>query len=93
MLVYFLQPTGKHLRVNDIGTHHSGIGIQSIVKLPSGVSEELWILVSTYFETFPSHCLSLIHCLLQLNTTPCQVLEDNLTKFILQENVTDELKL
>ena len=62
------------------------------MKLPSGVSEELWILVSTHFETFPSHCLSLISHLLQLNTTPGQVLEDNLTKLILQENLNDELK-
>jgi hypothetical protein len=68
------------------------LGIRTVIKLPSGVSEELWILVSTHFETFPSHCLSLINNLLQLNTTPGQVLEDNLTKFILQNTINDELK-
>jgi len=69
------------------------IGIRTIIKLPSNVSEELWILISTYFEKFPSHCLSLIHNLLQLNSTPGQVLEDNLTKFILQENINDYDKI
>jgi len=79
MIIYFLQPTG----------------IRTIVKLPSTVSEELWIFISTYFEKFPSHCLSLIHNLLQLHSTPGQVLEDNLTKFILQDNIndTDKIKL
>jgi hypothetical protein len=69
------------------------IGIRTIIKLPSNVSEELWILISTYFEKFPSHCLSLINNLLQLNSTPGQVLEDNLTKFILQENINDYDKI
>jgi hypothetical protein len=53
------------------------------------VSEELWILISTHFERFPSHFLSLINHLLQLNSKPGQVLEDNLTKFILQNNIND----
>ncbi|CAF3886142.1 unnamed protein product, partial [Rotaria sp. Silwood2] len=77
MITYFLQPT-------DIG---------DIIKLASDVSDELWILVSTHFELFPSHCLSLISNLLQLNSTPGQVLEDNLLKFILQGNINDELKI
>jgi hypothetical protein len=65
------------------------LGIRTDVKLPSGVSEELWILISTHFERLPSHCLSLINHLLQLNSTPGQVLEDNLTKFIRQNNIND----
>ena len=65
------------------------LGIRTVVKFPSGVSEELWILISTHFERFPSHCLSLIHHLLQLNSVPGQVLEDNLTQFILQETIPD----
>ncbi len=64
-----------------------------MVKLPSSVSEELWILISTYFEQFSSHCLSLIHHLLQLNSTPGQVLEDNLTKFILEENLSENNRI
>ncbi|CAF0740565.1 unnamed protein product [Rotaria sp. Silwood1] len=76
MITYLLQPTA----------------IRSIIKLPSDVSDELWILVSAHFESFPSHYLSLISNLLILNTTPGQVLEDNLTKFILHENISDELK-
>ena len=94
MMTYFLQPTGGRLyfRVNDSSVRYSHIGIRALVKLPSNVSEELWILVSTHFDEFPSNCLSLIHHLLQLNTTPGQVLEDNLTKFIVQGNIGDELK-
>ncbi|CAF3654754.1 unnamed protein product [Rotaria sordida] len=77
MITYFLQPTA----------------IRTIIKLPSNVSDELWILLSTHFESFPSHCLPLISNLLQLNSIPGQVLEDNLTKFILHANLNDELKI
>jgi hypothetical protein len=94
MISYFLQPTGlinSFIYLFDMDFFY--IGIRTIIKLPSNVSEELWILISTYFEKFPSHCLSLIHNLLQLNSTPGQVLEDNLTKFILQENINDYDKI
>ncbi len=73
MINYFLQPTG----------------IRTIVKLPSEISDELWIFISTHFEQFPSNCLSLINHLLQLNSIPGQVLEDNLAKYILQNNIND----
>lgn len=65
------------------------------MKFPSDVPEELWILISTYFDRFPSHCLSLTHHLLQLHCIPGQVLEDNLTNYILQGtiNETDRMKL
>ena len=63
-----------------------------MVKLPPGLADELWILISTQFQAFQSHCLSLILSLLQLNTTPGQVLEDDLTNFILQENIPDQLR-
>ena len=65
------------------------------MKFPSSVSEELWILISTYFDRFSSHCLSLIHHLLQLHCVPGQVIEDNLTNYILQGtiNESDRIKL
>ncbi len=95
MITYFLQPTGFYSFIYLFNINIDYLGIRTIVKLPSDVSEELWILISTYFERFPSHCLSLINNLLQLNSTPGQVLEDNLTKFILQENINeiDRIKL
>ncbi|CAF0896713.1 unnamed protein product [Adineta steineri] len=77
MIIYFLQLPN----------------IRTTIKLPSGIPEELWILISTHFQTYPSHCLSLIHNLLQLHAVPSQVLEDDLTKFILQDNIADELKI
>ncbi|CAF0729307.1 unnamed protein product [Adineta ricciae] len=77
MIIYFLQSTS----------------LRTVVKLPPGLADELWILISTQFQSFQSHCLSLIHSLLQLNTTPGQVLEDDLTKFILQGNIPDQLRI
>lgn len=79
MITYFLQPTG----------------IRTVVKLPNEVSEQLWILVATYFKKFSSQCLSLIDYLLQLNCVPGQALEDNLTEYICENNRTnnDKVKL
>jgi len=61
--------------------------------LPNEVAEQLWILVATYFEKFSNQCLSLIDYLLQLNCVPGQALEDNLTKYICQENRLDSDKV
>ncbi|CAF4475895.1 unnamed protein product, partial [Rotaria socialis] len=69
------------------------LDIRTIIKLPTDVGDELWIAISTNFELFPSQCLSLTSNLLQINTMPGQALEDNLTKFILHENINDELKI
>ncbi|UJR33379.1 hypothetical protein I4U23_020827 [Adineta vaga] len=77
MIIYFLQSTN----------------MRTVLKLPPGISEELWILISTHFQAFPSYCLSLTQSLLQLNISPGQVLEDDLTKLILQENIDEQLKI
>ena len=98
MITYLLQPTGfRSLSLSLFSFLLSNsifhlIAIRTVVKLPSNVSKQLWIVTSTNFDKFPSHCLSLISNLLQLNTVPDQMLENNLTTFILQENMTDELK-
>ena len=97
MITYFLQPTGlKNLRFLFVIISiriFAFQGIRTIVKLPNEVAEQLWILVATYFEKFSNQCLSLIDYLLQLNCVPGQALEDNLTKYICQENRLDSDKV